>query len=85
MAAKGWSLNGLHKPACVHIAVTLRQAQKGVAEKFVRDLKEAVSDVKSEPASEDGMAPIYGMAATIPTRGVVRDILKRYLDLFYRV
>lgn len=85
MAEKGWSLNGLHKPACVHIAVTLRQAQEGVAEKFVKDLKEAVRDVKSKPASEEGMAPIYGMAATIPTRGVVRDILKRYLDLYYRV
>ncbi len=85
MTEKGWSLNGLHKPACVHIAVTLRQTQEGVAQKFVEDLKEGVMDVKNKPASENGMAPIYGMAATIPTRGVVSDILKRYLDLFYRV
>lgn len=85
MTEKGWSLNGLHKPSCVHIAVTLRQTQEGVAQKFVNDLKEGVRDVKNKPASKDGMAPIYGMAATIPTRGVVGDILKRYLDLFYRV
>jgi len=85
MAEKGWSLNGLHKPTCIHIAVTLRQTQAGIADKFVKDLKEAVRDVKNKPAREEGMAPIYGMAATIPTRGVVRDILKKYLDLFYRV
>jgi glutamate/tyrosine decarboxylase-like PLP-dependent enzyme len=85
MAAKGWSLNGLHKPSCVHIAVTLRQTQEGVAQKFVEDLKAGVKDVKTKPASKDGMAPIYGMAATIPTRGVVSDILKKYLDIFYKV
>ena len=31
------------------------------------------------------MAPIYGMAATLPLRGVVGEMLKRYLDLLYKV
>ncbi|MCP3922775.1 MAG: aminotransferase class V-fold PLP-dependent enzyme [Desulfobacterales bacterium] len=85
MTKKGWSLNGLHKPSCIHIAVTLRHTQEGVAQRFIKDLKEAVVDVKNKPASQDGMAPIYGMAATLPTRGVVSDILKKYLDSYYRV
>jgi hypothetical protein len=31
------------------------------------------------------MAPIYGMAASIPFRGMVDDILRRYMDLLYKV
>jgi len=31
------------------------------------------------------MAPIYGMAATLPMRGMVSDMLKRYIDALYKV
>jgi len=85
MSRRHWSLNGLHNPACVHVCVTLRHAQPGVAERFVADLRESVEAVRSQPASEGGMAPIYGMAATLPFRGVVSDILKRYIDILYKV
>jgi hypothetical protein len=30
------------------------------------------------------MAPVYGMAATLPLRGLVSDMLKRYLDLIFK-
>jgi len=85
LTARGWSLNGLHKPACIHLCVTLRHTQDGVAERFIRDLKQAVADTKSKPNAEGGMAPVYGMAATLPVRSVVADLLKRYLDLLYKV
>ncbi|MCP5098379.1 MAG: hypothetical protein GY943_22750 [Chloroflexi bacterium] len=85
MSHFGWNLNGLYKPACVHIAVTLRHTQPGVAERFVEDLKTAVAYVKANPDEEEGMAPVYGMAATIPLRGMVSDLLKRYMDLLYKV
>ena len=41
LTARGWSLNGLHKPACIHLCVTLRHTQEGVAERFIQDLKHA--------------------------------------------
>jgi len=84
MTKRGWSLNGLHKPAAVHICVTLRHAQAGVAQRFLADLAASVVEVKSEPAAKEGMAPVYGLAATIPFRGMVRDLLKKYIDLLYR-
>lgn len=85
MNRKGWNLNGLHKPACVHIALTLRHTQPGVAERFVSDLKGAVGYIKQNPAAEGGMAPIYGMGGSLPFRGMVSNILKKYLDVVYKV
>ncbi len=85
MTKRSWSLNGLHKPACVHLCVTLRHTQPGIAQKFVGDLREAVAYVRAKPAESGGMAPVYGMAATIPLRGVVSELLKKYMDILFKV
>jgi sphinganine-1-phosphate aldolase len=85
MSRRGWRLNGLHKPPAVHISVTLRHAQPGVAGRFVGDLKASVAEAKRHPKAEGGMAPVYGLAASVPFRGMVSDLLKRYLDLLYEV
>jgi sphinganine-1-phosphate aldolase len=84
MSRKKWSLNGLHKPTCVHLCVTLRHTQPGVAERFLTDLCEAVEHVKAHPEEKGTMAPVYGMAATLPLRGLVSDMLKKYLDLIFK-
>ena len=84
MTGRGWSLNGLHRPPAVHLCVTLRHTQPGVADRFLADLRASVAEVESQPGGETGMAPVYGLAATLPFRGVVRDLLKRYIDLLYR-
>jgi glutamate/tyrosine decarboxylase-like PLP-dependent enzyme len=85
MAQRKWSLNGLHKPSCVHLCVTLRHTQTGVAQRFLDDLKAAVDYVKENPDMKGEMAPVYGMAATLPFRGVVSDLLKAYMDILYKV
>jgi len=86
MAERGWSLNGLHHPEAVHIAVTLRHTQEGVAEAFLDDLRAAVEAAKAtglEPHT--GSAPMYGMAATFPARSAVAELLRRYIDRLYQV
>ena len=85
LSTRRWSLNGLHKPSCFHIALTLRHTQPGVAERFIKDLKESVEYVKANPGNKEGLAPVYGLAATLPFRGMVSDILKKYLDVVYEV
>ena len=85
MSRRGWSLNGLHRPACVHICVTLRHTQPGIAERFVADLRAAVEEVRAHPDEKGEMAPVYGLAASLPLRGVVGDILERYVDTLYKV
>jgi len=85
MASRGWSLNGLHKPPCVHICVTLRHTIPGVADRFARDLEAAVTHVKEHPHEKGSMAPVYGMAASFPDRGAVAEMLDAYLDALYKV
>lgn len=84
MARRGWSLNGLHHPAAVHIALTLRHAQPGVAERFLADLKSAVAEAKANPGALTGMAPVYGMTAQLPGE-MVQEMLKIYIDLLFKV
>jgi len=84
MSTRGWSLNGLHKPPAVHIALTLRHAQEGVAERFVADLKASVEKTKGSKPADGGLAPVYGLAGSIPFRGLVGNLLKKYLDVLYR-
>lgn len=85
MTKRGWGLNGLHKPPAIHICVTLRHTQRGLAERFLSDLRETAAAVKANPQEKGEMAPLYGIAATFPARGVVSDILKQYIDLLYEL
>lgn len=85
MSARHWALTGLQKPAAIHVSPTMRQAQPGVAERFVKDLKEAVAHVRDHGPSEGGMAPIYGLAASIPDRAIVHDMLRQVMDVYYRL
>jgi sphinganine-1-phosphate aldolase len=84
MSRRGWSLNGLQRPAAVHIAVTLRHTLPGVADRFLADLASSVEEVRANPGVSTGMAPIYGMAATLPAQ-VVHQLLAGYLDLLFEV
>jgi hypothetical protein len=85
MTKRHWNLNGLHKPSSIHLAITLRHTQEGVADRFLDDLRAAVEHTKAHPDEEGGMAPVYGMANTVPIKGVVTDLLERYLDVLYEV
>ncbi|KAI9168422.1 Dihydrosphingosine phosphate lyase [Blastocladiella emersonii ATCC 22665] len=80
MGSKGWNLNALQYPEALHIACTYLTV--GKADQFVRDLKAAVAEVQANPDNyTKGSAAIYGMAASIPDRSIVNDIVVGYLDL----
>ena len=83
MAKRGWSLNGLQKPPAVHLCVTLRHAQPGVVESFSEDLAASVNAVRDFPPTKDGMAPVYGLASSLPFKGLVGDLLCSYVDALY--
>lgn len=84
MAQRGWSLNGLFNPPAVHICITLRHTRPGVKERFVEDLKESINVVRRESEKGEKKIPIYGVAAGMPFRGLVADLLKQYMDMLYK-
>lgn len=85
MNKKKWMLNGLHLPPAVHLCVTLRHTQPGVAERFLKDLQETVAYVKAHPDASSGVGPLYGLAATVELRGTIKDLLKGFIDRLYEV
>jgi glutamate/tyrosine decarboxylase-like PLP-dependent enzyme len=84
MGHRGWSLNGLQRPAAVHMAITLRHTLPGVAERFLADLADSVAEVRANPDVHTGMAPVYGMAASLAAE-FVSEMLGAYLDLMFEV
>jgi len=85
MTKKKWNLNGLQLPPSVHICVTLRHTRPGIAGRFIEDLKSAVEYVRMNPGVQGKMTPVYGLAANVSFSGLVRDFLKGFLDLVYKV
>ncbi|KAL4518135.1 hypothetical protein Ndes2526A_g01416 [Nannochloris sp. 'desiccata'] len=81
LSARGWHLNALQRPAALHICFTAAHSASTVAE-LLRDLEECVAGVLAHPESGgDGMAPLYGMAATVPDRRIVGNFLIAYQDI----
>ena len=81
MTEKNWSLNGLQHPSAVHICLTLRHAQAGIAERFITDLKDSVAYVKANPnALSEDMDSLYGMSATIPLKGVLEGLMEQFCN-----
>jgi hypothetical protein len=86
MAERGWSLNGLHHPPAVHLAITLRHTRPGVVERFLDDLADSVDEARETGGeATTGAAPMYGMAATFPSRAAVGELIARYIDRIYEL
>lgn len=86
MSEKNWNLNGLQLPPAAHICLTLRHTQPGIAERFLEDLASSVEYVKNNPDAVSGeLGSIYGMSATIPIKGIIGGVIKKFIDTLYKV
>ncbi|MFZ5808838.1 MAG: aminotransferase class V-fold PLP-dependent enzyme [Chloroflexota bacterium] len=83
MSKRGWNLNGLQNPPAVHLAVTIRHTQEGLAEQFVDDLRFSVEYVKTHPELQGSMTPVYGMTSNVVLRGAVDQFLRGLLDTVF--
>lgn len=84
MTERNWGLNGLYLPASVHLCVTLRHTEPGVKERFIADLKAAIEHVRQNPEAPEGLGPLYGMAAAVEMRGMVKEVLSWCMDLLFQ-
>ena len=84
MKARGWALNALQFPSCIHLCVTRPHTLPGVADKFITDVAEITAEIIKDPSkSKAGSAAMYGMAASIPDRSIVEDLTGVFLDSLY--
>lgn len=84
MASKGWHLNALQNPTGMHIAVTKMHTAPGVAERFVKDLKQCVKDIMGKDDRKNGKtAAIYCSTASVPDKSIVADVAYLFLDACY--
>lgn len=60
MRERGWRFNGQQYPNALHICVTGPQTQDGVAERFDRDLAEAVAYANHPPREAPRTGAVYG-------------------------
>ncbi|XP_026878408.2 sphingosine-1-phosphate lyase 1 [Electrophorus electricus] len=84
LTSKGWNLNTLQFPSSIHICVTMLHTMPGVAEQFIRDVKDEVAVIMKNPKEKTtGMGAVYGMAQTIPDRSMVTEVSCGFLDCLY--
>lgn len=94
MSHRGWHLNSLQDPPAMHVAVTMPIVK--VWEKLTTDLegvieaereKERVRIVEGKGAKGKAMgdsAALYGVAGSLPHKGVVVDLARGFLDTLYK-
>jgi sphinganine-1-phosphate aldolase len=83
LASKGWRMNGCQNPPGFHFCITLRNTLPGVAEAFLKDLKDAVSYAKDPPQSMPMSGALYGLALTADGRMMVEEGMLSYIEATY--
>lgn len=79
MDDRGWHLDRQQSPNALHLMVTL--AHENVVDDFLADLADAVEYVRRNPSAEsEGSAPMYGMVATAPDRGMIKNFVLEAMD-----
>lgn len=82
MSKKGWNLNALQSPPCLHLCCTV--AHHGKEQVFLDDLAECTAAVMADPGATGGKAAIYGLTASLPA-GPVNEMMKIYNDVVLKV
>ena len=70
-----WNLNILQNPICLHICITPKNIDS--LNEFVDVLKNIKTTKESK---KDNLVAIYGLAAKIPDKSLVDEIVEQYLD-----
>jgi sphinganine-1-phosphate aldolase len=83
LASKGWRMNGCQNPPGFHFCITLRNTLPGVAEKFVRDLRDAVNYAKEPPTPVPVSGALYGLVSTPDGKGMIEQGMLAFIEATY--
>ncbi|CAB3406889.1 unnamed protein product [Caenorhabditis bovis] len=81
----GWNLNTLQNPDAIHLCMTINQANEKVVDAFVSDLDKVCTEIAAsdDKGNKDSTAALYGMAAQIPDKSLVDEMICLYIDATY--
>ncbi len=72
----GWNINILQNPICLHICITPKNIDNiDSLQLLLEKFNEAEKD-----ENDENITAIYGMAATIPDKSIIDDLVCYYLD-----
>jgi len=82
LEARGWAVDRQQRPASVHLTCTANHL--AIVEDYLADLRAAAAEVAGDPSlAQGGSAPMYGMMARVPERGLVRSSVRKVLESMY--
>ncbi|KAG7164660.1 Sphingosine-1-phosphate lyase-like [Homarus americanus] len=79
----GWHLTFIQYPSGLHICLTSLQNSDDFAERFVTDVKKAITEVGVHPGDSTGLGKVYGTAADIPDKFLIGEAAKVFLTCYY--
>ncbi|KAI9741297.1 MAG: hypothetical protein M1834_003014 [Cirrosporium novae-zelandiae] len=94
MSEKGWHLNSLQSPPALHIAFTMPMV--AATDRLIEDLiktveeerekeRELLAEGKPRKGAKKGDASaLYGVAGSLPNKGVVVQLTNGFLDMLYK-
>jgi glutamate/tyrosine decarboxylase-like PLP-dependent enzyme len=82
LEARGWTVDRQQMPPSIHLTVTANHA--AIVDAYIADLRAAVEEVRKNPhLAASGNAPMYGMMAKIPMRGMVAGSVRKVMEAMY--
>ena len=82
LEARGWSVDRSQAPPAIHLTCTANH--QAIIDDYVADLRAAVDEVRANPGlKQSGSAPMYGMMAKLPMRGMVKRSVAKVMEAMY--
>jgi sphinganine-1-phosphate aldolase len=82
LEARGWTVDRQQRPASIHLTVTANHL--AIVDEYLADLRDSVDQVRGDPKlASTGTAPMYGMAAKMPVRGLVARNVRNMIAKMY--
>lgn len=71
------------KPASIHFMINPLHGK--IVDEYLNDLRDAVEKVKENPdLAKQATAPVYGMLANVPLRGMVESEVRKIVEDIYK-
>jgi len=83
LIGKGWRMNGCQNPPGFHFCLTLRNTLPGVAEAFVKDLRDGVAYAKDPPQPFPKSGALYGLGGSVDGQAFLKQGMLDFIEATY--